>query len=89
MKIDFDESLQYSAVYLYASGHTKRVNFEFMLFNQDPAKDEVLQIDDWHVDFKGKGWGNKRFVDRLTLAESGFVIDGRVTLGVRLVGDPY
>lgn len=25
MKVDFDESLQYSALYLYASAHTKRV----------------------------------------------------------------
>mmetsp|Transcript_123187 Transcript_123187/g.213616 ORF Transcript_123187/g.213616 Transcript_123187/m.213616 type:complete len:197 (-) Transcript_123187:332-922(-) len=89
MKIDFDESPQYSAVYLYASAHNKRVNFEFILFNRDPSRDETLHIDDWNLDFKGKGWGNKRFIDRLTLADSGFVIDGRVTLGVRIVGEPY
>eukprot|EP00668_Euglena_longa_P029251 GGOE01036596.1.p1 GENE.GGOE01036596.1~~GGOE01036596.1.p1 ORF type:complete len:356 (+),score=84.51 GGOE01036596.1:141-1070(+) len=89
MKVDFDESLQYSALYLYASAHAKRVTFEFLLFNVDAAKDEVLHIDDWHPDFKGKGWGNKRFIDRLALAASGFVIDGRVTVGVRIVSEPF
>ena len=41
MKIDFDESPQYSAVYLYASAHNKRVNFEFVLFNRDPSRSRL------------------------------------------------
>eukprot|EP01004_Peranema_trichophorum_P005918 NODE_4759_length_1118_cov_43.773869_g4223_i0.p1 GENE.NODE_4759_length_1118_cov_43.773869_g4223_i0~~NODE_4759_length_1118_cov_43.773869_g4223_i0.p1 ORF type:complete len:310 (+),score=50.96 NODE_4759_length_1118_cov_43.773869_g4223_i0:70-999(+) len=89
MKIDFEENAQFSAVYLYASAHTKRTNFEFLLFNQDSNKDECLLIDDWAIDFKGKGWGNKRFIDRTTLADSGFIIDGRVTIGVHMVGEPF
>jgi len=89
MKVDFDEGAPYSAVYLYASAHTKRVAFEFLLFNVDPTRDERLHIADWHEDFKGKGWGNKRFIDRLALADAGFVINDTVVIGVHIVSNPY
>eukprot|EP01006_Ploeotia_vitrea_P022962 TRINITY_DN55409_c0_g1_i1.p1 TRINITY_DN55409_c0_g1~~TRINITY_DN55409_c0_g1_i1.p1 ORF type:complete len:313 (-),score=16.51 TRINITY_DN55409_c0_g1_i1:538-1437(-) len=87
MKIDFDADPQFAAVYLYASGHHQRATFQFTLFNRDPARDVTLRIDDWAASYKGKGWGNKRFVDKQDVTS--FLIEGRVTIGVHILGEPY
>eukprot|EP00756_Hemistasia_phaeocysticola_P056914 Hpha_TRINITY_DN33558_c0_g1::TRINITY_DN33558_c0_g1_i1::g.171139::m.171139 len=87
--VDFDGPDQQAGVYLFAEGHTKRVDFKLILFNQDPARDKMHTVCDWTVDYKGKGWGPLKFIDRRNLAGTGFVVSGCVRIAAEIDGDPF
>eukprot|EP01062_Namystynia_karyoxenos_P061105 TRINITY_DN530_c0_g1_i2.p2 TRINITY_DN530_c0_g1~~TRINITY_DN530_c0_g1_i2.p2 ORF type:complete len:337 (+),score=137.06 TRINITY_DN530_c0_g1_i2:83-1012(+) len=87
--VDFEGPDQHAGVYLFAEGHTKRVDFKLILFNQDPAKDKMHTVNDWTVDYKGKGWGPLKFIDRRNLAGTGFIVNGCVRIATEIEGEPF
>lgn len=87
--VDFEGPDQHAGVYLFAEGHTRRVDFKLLLYNQDSARDKVHQVNDWAPDYKGKGWGPLKFIDRSTIASSGFVVNGCVRIGAELESEPF
>ena len=87
--VDFEGPEQHAGVYLFAEGHQKRVDFKLILFNQDPPKDKIHIVNDWAADYKGKGWGPLKFINRSNLANSGFVVNGCVRIGVEIETDPF
>jgi len=87
--VDFEGPEQHAGVYLFAEGHQKRVDFKLILFNQDPTKDKVHIVNDWAADYKGKGWGPLKFINRSNLGNSGFIVNGCVRIGVEIETDPF
>lgn len=87
--VDFEGPDQHAGVYLFAEGHTKRVDFKLILFNQDPSKDKVHMVNDWSHEYKGKGWGPLKFIDRATIASTGFLVNGCVRIGTDIEGEPF
>lgn len=87
--IDFDGPDQHAGVYLFAEGHARRVDFKLVLYNQDPTKNKVHVVNDWANDYKGKGWGPLKFIDRANVAGTGFMVNGCVRVGVELESDPF
>lgn len=87
--IDFEGPEKHAGVYLFAEGHTKRVDFKLILFNSDSSRDKVHVVNDWAHDYKGKGWGPLKFIDRSNLATSGFIASGCVRIGVEIEADPF
>ena len=86
---DFDDTGDHAGVYLYAEGHTKRVNFRLMQFHVDPAKDQVHVVNDWAHSFKGKGWGPLKFINRRTIASTGFLVKGCLRVGVEMDAEAF
>jgi hypothetical protein len=87
--VDFEAPELHAGVYLFAEGHQKRVEFKLILFNQDAARDKVHSVNDWSADYRGKGWGPLKFIDRSNLASSGFVVQGCVRIGVEIDSDAF
>ena len=87
--IDFEGPEQHAGVYLFADGHNRRVDFKLFLFNQDPTKDKVHLVNDWAPDYKGKGWGPLKFIDRSTNAQSGYIVNGCIRIGAEVDGEPF
>jgi hypothetical protein len=87
--IDFEGPEQNAGVYLFADGHNRRVDFKLFLFNQDPSKDKVHLVNDWAPDYKGKGWGPLKFIDRTTNAPSGYIVNGCIRVGAEVDGEPF
>jgi hypothetical protein len=87
--IDFEGPEKHAGVYLFAESHTKRVDFKLILFNTDAARDKVHIVNDWAADYKGKGWGPLKFIDRSNLASSGFISAGCVRIGVEIDAEPF
>lgn len=87
--VDFEGPEKHAGVYLFAEGHQRRVDFKLILFNQDAARDKVHVVNDWASDYKGKGWGPLKFIDRSQLLTSGFVVNGCVRIGVEIDGEPF
>eukprot|EP00755_Sulcionema_specki_P028143 Sspe_Gene.89269::Locus_61066_Transcript_1_1_Confidence_1.000_Length_1237::g.89269::m.89269 len=87
--VDFEGPDQHAGVYLFAEGHTKRVNFKLILFHQDPSKDKMHIVNDWTVDYKGKGWGPLKFIDRSNLNGTGYIVGGCVRIAAEIDGEPY
>lgn len=87
--IDFEGPEKHAGVYLFAEGHAKRVDFKLILFNADAARDKVHIVNDWAADYKGKGWGPLKFIDRSNLGSSGFIVSGCVRIGVEIDADPF
>ncbi len=87
--VDFEGPDQHAGEYLSAEGHQRRVDFKLLLLNVDPARDKEHSVNDWHPDYKGKGWGPLKFIDRLTIAQAGFVVNGCVRIGAEIEGDPF
>lgn len=87
--VDFEGPDQHAGVYLFAEGHTKRVNFKLILLNVDPQRDKTHTVNDWAPDYKGKGWGPLKFIDRSTIAANGFVVNGCVRVGAEIDDEPF
>jgi hypothetical protein len=87
--VDFEGPDHYAGVYLFAEGHNKRVEFRLVLLNAVGARDRVHTVSDWAIDYKGKGWGPLKFIDRSTIAQNGFLVQGSVRIMVELLGEPY
>jgi hypothetical protein len=87
--VDADSPDLVAGVYLFAEGHTKRVDFKLTLFHAEHGNDKVHVVSDWRKDYKGKGWGPLKFIDRPGLSNSGFLVDGCIRIGVRMESDPY
>ena len=87
--VDFEGPDHHAGVYVFAEGHTKRVDFKLVLLNQDPRKDRIHIVNDWAVDYKGKGWGPLKFIDRTILGNSGFLVSGSVRIQVEMTSEPY
>ena len=87
--IDFEGPDQHAGVYLFAEGHTKRVDFKLILYNVDHTKDKVHMVNDWANDYKGKGWGPLKFIDRANLTGSGFIVNGCVRIGTEIDSEPF
>eukprot|EP01006_Ploeotia_vitrea_P047453 TRINITY_DN67129_c7_g3_i1.p1 TRINITY_DN67129_c7_g3~~TRINITY_DN67129_c7_g3_i1.p1 ORF type:complete len:286 (+),score=3.14 TRINITY_DN67129_c7_g3_i1:69-926(+) len=87
--VDFEGPDQHAGVYLFAEGHTRRVDFKLILFNIDPNKDKIHTVNDWSVDFKGKGWGPLKFINRTNLEDTGFLVNNCVRIGVEVESDPF
>eukprot|EP01060_Flectonema_neradi_P005442 TRINITY_DN1362_c1_g1_i1.p1 TRINITY_DN1362_c1_g1~~TRINITY_DN1362_c1_g1_i1.p1 ORF type:complete len:303 (+),score=32.37 TRINITY_DN1362_c1_g1_i1:34-942(+) len=87
--VDFEGPDQHAGVYLFAEGHTKRVDFKLILFNQDPKKDKKHHVNDWTIEYKGKGWGPLKFIDRANLVGTGFVVNGCVRIAAEIEGEPF
>eukprot|EP01002_Notosolenus_urceolatus_P006010 NODE_2606_length_1079_cov_16.324272_g2169_i0.p1 GENE.NODE_2606_length_1079_cov_16.324272_g2169_i0~~NODE_2606_length_1079_cov_16.324272_g2169_i0.p1 ORF type:complete len:296 (+),score=50.12 NODE_2606_length_1079_cov_16.324272_g2169_i0:104-991(+) len=87
--VDFEGPDYHAGVYLFAEGHSKRVDFKLILFNADPSRDKVHTVADWALDFKGKGWGPLKFINRTNLEESGFVVNDAVRIGAELESEPF
>ena len=86
---DFDDAGDHAGVYLYAEGHTKRINFRLLQFHVDPSKDQVHVVNDWAPSFKGKGWGPLKFINRRTIATTGFLVKGCLRVGVEMDAEAY
>eukprot|EP00993_Chasmostoma_nieuportense_P002287 NODE_3097_length_1030_cov_32.193798_g2953_i0.p1 GENE.NODE_3097_length_1030_cov_32.193798_g2953_i0~~NODE_3097_length_1030_cov_32.193798_g2953_i0.p1 ORF type:complete len:248 (-),score=64.75 NODE_3097_length_1030_cov_32.193798_g2953_i0:96-839(-) len=87
--VDFEGPDQHAGVYLFAEGHNRRVDFKLLLFNVDPHKDKIHTVNDWSLDFKGKGWGPLKFINRSNLEETGFLVNNCVRIGVEVESDPF
>ena len=87
--VDFEGSDDFAGVYLFAEGHTKRVNFKLILYNADSSKDKVHVVNDWAVDYKGKGWGPLKFVNRSLSVQTGFLVNGCIRIGVEIEAQPF
>eukprot|EP01061_Rhynchopus_euleeides_P010509 TRINITY_DN1997_c1_g1_i2.p2 TRINITY_DN1997_c1_g1~~TRINITY_DN1997_c1_g1_i2.p2 ORF type:complete len:305 (+),score=104.89 TRINITY_DN1997_c1_g1_i2:250-1164(+) len=87
--VDFDGPDQHAGVYLFADGHNRRVDYKLILFNQDPRKDKNHSVNDWTAEYKGKGWGPLKFIDRPNLGGTGFLVNGCVRLAVEVEGLPF
>eukprot|EP01012_Entosiphon_sulcatum_P064613 TRINITY_DN9343_c0_g1_i1.p1 TRINITY_DN9343_c0_g1~~TRINITY_DN9343_c0_g1_i1.p1 ORF type:complete len:305 (+),score=33.49 TRINITY_DN9343_c0_g1_i1:39-953(+) len=89
MGVDFEGPDQHAGVYLFAEGHSRRVDFKLILFNIDPTRDKVHTVNDWSLEFKGKGWGPLKFINRTNLEETGFLVSNCVRVGVEIESDPF
>eukprot|EP00997_Jenningsia_sp_PLL12_P004690 NODE_1955_length_1026_cov_100.370522_g1587_i0.p1 GENE.NODE_1955_length_1026_cov_100.370522_g1587_i0~~NODE_1955_length_1026_cov_100.370522_g1587_i0.p1 ORF type:complete len:317 (-),score=110.59 NODE_1955_length_1026_cov_100.370522_g1587_i0:76-984(-) len=87
--LDFEGPDEHTGVYMFAEGHNRRVDFKLILFNSDPCKDKVHTVNDWSPDFKGKGWGPLKFINRSNLVDTGFLANGCVRIGVEVESDPF
>lgn len=87
--VDFDEMDDHAGVYLFAEDHAMRANFKLILFHSDPSKDIVHVVSDWTVQYKGKGWGPLKFVDRRAIQNHGYIDKGCIRIGVEMDGEPY
>ncbi|KAJ9462979.1 hypothetical protein DIPPA_22526 [Diplonema papillatum] len=87
--VDFEGPDQHAGVYLFAEGHSKRVDFKLILFNQDPRKDKKHSVNDWTVEYKGKGWGPLKFIDRANLSGTGYLVNGCVRIAAEIEGEPF
>lgn len=87
--VDFESPDDYAGVYLFAEGHTKRVDFKLFLYNQDPSLDKVHEVNDWSLEYKGKGWGPLKFINRAASAPAGFLVGGCIRIGVEIDGEPF
>lgn len=87
--VDFEGPDQHAGVYLFAEGHTRRVDFKLILFNVDPASDKVHTVNDWSIEFKGKGWGPLKFINRSNLENTGFLVNHCVRVGVEIEREPF
>eukprot|EP00993_Chasmostoma_nieuportense_P002581 NODE_3364_length_981_cov_52.450820_g3218_i0.p1 GENE.NODE_3364_length_981_cov_52.450820_g3218_i0~~NODE_3364_length_981_cov_52.450820_g3218_i0.p1 ORF type:complete len:308 (-),score=86.44 NODE_3364_length_981_cov_52.450820_g3218_i0:35-958(-) len=87
--VDFEGPDQHAGVYLFAEGHNRRVDFKLILFNLEPAKDKIHTVNDWSNEFKGKGWGPLKFINRTNLEETGFLVNNCVRIGVEIESDPF
>lgn len=87
--VDFEGPDQHAGVYLFAEGHSKRVDFKLVLYNSDPGKDKIHIVNDWAPDYKGKGWGPLKFVDRANLSGTGFIVNGCVRIGAEIESEPF
>eukprot|EP00996_Jenningsia_fusiforme_P001091 NODE_1998_length_1331_cov_20.916537_g1814_i0.p1 GENE.NODE_1998_length_1331_cov_20.916537_g1814_i0~~NODE_1998_length_1331_cov_20.916537_g1814_i0.p1 ORF type:complete len:336 (+),score=48.17 NODE_1998_length_1331_cov_20.916537_g1814_i0:60-1010(+) len=87
--IDFEGPDHHAGVYLFADGHDRRVCFKLILFNIDLSEDKVHTVNDWAPEFKGKGWGPLKFINRTNLEETGFLVNQCVRVGVELENDPF
>lgn len=87
--VDFESPDEFAGVYLFAEGHTKRVDFKLILYNQDPAKDKIHQVNDWSLDYKGKGWGPLKFIDRASSVQAGYLVNGCIRIGADIDGEPF
>ena len=87
--VDFEGPDQHAGVYLFAEGHQRRVDFKLILHNVDPQRDKVHIVNDWASDYKGKGWGPLKFIDRATIAQAGFVVNGCVRVATEIDSDPF
>uniref|UniRef100_A0A7S1NRG8 RING-type E3 ubiquitin transferase n=1 Tax=Eutreptiella gymnastica TaxID=73025 RepID=A0A7S1NRG8_9EUGL len=87
--VDFECPDQHAGVYLFAEGHSRRVDFKLILFNVDAAKDKIHTVNDWSTEFKGKGWGPLKFINRTNLEDTGFLVNNCVRIGVEIESDPF
>jgi len=87
--VDFEGPDQHAGVYLFAEGHIRRVDFKLILFNIDVQKDKIHTVNDWSTDFKGKGWGPLKFINRNNLEETGFLVNNCVRIGVELESEAF
>jgi hypothetical protein len=87
--VDSEGPDQHAGVYLFAEGHNRRVDFKLTLFHSEESRDKVHMVSDWRKDYKGKGWGPLKFIDRANLASSGFVSNGCIRVGLRMECDAY
>eukprot|EP00996_Jenningsia_fusiforme_P007232 NODE_971_length_1785_cov_27.438940_g857_i0.p1 GENE.NODE_971_length_1785_cov_27.438940_g857_i0~~NODE_971_length_1785_cov_27.438940_g857_i0.p1 ORF type:complete len:302 (+),score=40.51 NODE_971_length_1785_cov_27.438940_g857_i0:209-1114(+) len=87
--VDFEGPDQHAGVYLFAEGHSRRVDFKLILFNVDHRKDKIHTVNDWSTDFRGKGWGPLKFINRANLEETGFLVQNCVRIGVEVESEPF
>eukprot|EP00759_Apiculatamorpha_spiralis_P026216 PhF_6_TR29305/c0_g1_i1/m.42970 len=87
--IDAEGPDQHAGVYLFAEGHSRRVDYKLTLYHAEESKDKVHNVADWRKDYKGKGWGPLKFIDRPNLAGSGFLVDGCIRIGLRMECEAY
>lgn len=87
--VDFESPDEHAGVYLFADGHSKRVDFKLILYHVDPTKDKVHEVNDWSLDYKGKGWGPLKFIDRSRSAQAGFLVNGCMRIGAEIDGTPF
>lgn len=87
--VDFESPDEHAGVYLFAEGHSRRVDFKLILYNADPKKDKIHEVNDWALDYKGKGWGPLKFIDRASSFQSGFMVNGCIRIGAEIDGEPF
>ncbi|CBZ23651.1 hypothetical protein, unknown function [Leishmania mexicana MHOM/GT/2001/U1103] len=87
--IDTTASREQCGVYLFTEGHEHRVDFRVILYHEDPARDVVHVVRDWQDDYIGKGWGPLRFINRFTLEQDGFLVNGCLRVGIEVLSGPY
>jgi len=87
--VDGEGPDHHAGVYLFADGHKSRIDFKLTLFHSDPAKDKLHMVSDWRQDYKGKGWGPLKFIDRANIQGSGFLVNGCIRIGLKMETDAY